>query len=242
MTFLSSCFSNGFVYIFIPSWGILNPSIVSMLEEIQTPAWLQAQALLQLGSCSAASSSCQCGEGDGGWKRHCAVPLLWGCWGVTRGTLSSKHCHQQAASSAAEKHFPWPSADITAHSGGERPQEMWLSTLKHAYRTGTVWQWLRLELWFIWTKNETAMQRHCPGLTTYLWHWFNANNAVPSKRENAFFSLLHLELCSQCSEGETKLAVFPKIIMTWHKMHLFKKHCSRISPAPGRSWRYISLQ
>jgi len=47
MTFLSSCFSNGFVYIFIPFSGTLNSSILSMVVEIQTSAWLQAQVTAQ---------------------------------------------------------------------------------------------------------------------------------------------------------------------------------------------------
>lgn len=37
----------------------------------------------------------------------------------------------------------------TAHSGKEGAWKMQHNTLKHAYRVGIAWQWLRSELWFV---------------------------------------------------------------------------------------------
>lgn len=55
MTYISSCFSKGFAYIFIPLCGTLNPPIFSeMRQSTQTSAWLQSQATAQHCECSLA--------------------------------------------------------------------------------------------------------------------------------------------------------------------------------------------
>lgn len=118
ITFLSKCFSNGFVYFFIRLWGTLNPSILSQVEEIQTSVWLCVQTTEQrcyyfgLALCPLTgwfSHPLSVGRTMGRGTVQCC--RSWGCWGVSRGTLNSEDCHQWAASSAAETPFHWSSAN-----------------------------------------------------------------------------------------------------------------------------------